>query len=175
MYLKVRMKLTIYMAISIDGLITRGENDSSWVSKADWDQFYSYIKASDVVIMGRKTMEQFGEDFPIKGPLNIVLSHNKSSHKEGESLIITSKTPTGLIKMLNDKGLKKLLLIGGSNTNKQFLQAGLVDEIILSVHPLVIGDGLRLFGNETLNTKLQLISTKPINNELVQIIYKVIK
>lgn len=36
------------MAISIDGLITRGESDSDWVLKADWDQFYSYIKASDV-------------------------------------------------------------------------------------------------------------------------------
>jgi len=169
------MKLTVYMAISIDGLITRGDNDSDWVSKTDWEQFYSYIKDSDAVIMGRKTMEQFGEDFPIEGPVNIVLSQNKSLHKEENNLIITSKTPSEIVEMLKDKGFEKLLLIGGSNTNKQFIQAGLVDEIVLSVHPLVIGKGLRLFGEKPLDTKLELISTQAINNELVQIIYKVIK
>jgi len=43
------------MATSIDGYITRGQNNSDWVSELDWDQFYSYIKANDAVIMGRKT------------------------------------------------------------------------------------------------------------------------
>ncbi|MCB9823959.1 dihydrofolate reductase family protein [Candidatus Nomurabacteria bacterium] len=49
------MKITLYMATSIDGYITRGQNNSDWVSELDWDQFYSYIKANDAVIMGRKT------------------------------------------------------------------------------------------------------------------------
>lgn len=169
------MKLTIYMAIAIDGLITRGENDSDWVSKTDWEQFYSYIKISDAIIMGRKTMEQFGEDFPIEGTLNVVLSHNANLHKETKNLIITSKNPKEILKMLENKGLDKLLLIGGSNTNKQFIQEGLVDEIVLSVHPLIIGKGLRLFGDDQLDIKLELVNTKSINNELVQIVYKVIK
>lgn len=63
------MKLTVCMAISIDGFITRGENDSDWVSETDWEQFNAFIRASDGVIMGRKTMEQFGEDFPLKALL----------------------------------------------------------------------------------------------------------
>lgn len=46
------MKLTVYMAISVDGLITKGDSDSDWVSDSDWDQFYSYVKDSDAVIMG---------------------------------------------------------------------------------------------------------------------------
>ena len=163
------------MAISIDGLITRGDNDSDWVSKTDWNQFYFYIKDSQAVIMGRKTMEQFGEDFPIEGPLNVVLSKNKELHKDEQNLIITSGTPQEVIEMLRDRGLEKVLLIGGSNTNKQFIQGGLVDILVLSVHPLIIGKGLRLFGDESLDTKLELVSTKPIDNELVQIIYKVIK
>ena len=169
------MKLTVYMAISIDGLITRGDEDSSWVSKADLDQFYSYIKANNAVIMGRKTMEQFGDDFPIKGPVNIVLSNNSDLHKESDNLVILSAKPQEVIDLAKKRNLNDLLLIGGSETNKQFIKAGLVDEIVVSVHPLVIGSGLHLFGNEPLDINLELITTKSINNELVQIIYKVKK
>jgi len=169
------MKLTVYMAISIDGLITRDETNSDWVSKTDWDQFYSYIKNSDAVIMGRKTMEQFGEDFPIEGPLNIVLSSNKELHKETDNLLIIEATPEEIVNKLKERNLNNLLLIGGSETNKQFIKANLVDEIVLSVHPLIIGKGLGLFGDEPLDVNLELISTRAINNELVQIVYKVKK
>jgi len=169
------MKLTVYMAISIDGLITCGDNDSDWVSDNDWEQFYSYIKANDAVIMGRKTMEQFGEDFPIEGPLNIVLTNNTDLHKESDNLIILSASPQEIIDLAVKKGLNNLLLIGGSETNKQFIEAGLVDEIVLSVHPLVIGRGLHLFGSDPLDVNLELVSTKAINNELVQIVYEVRK
>ena len=68
-----------------------------------------------------------------------------------------------------------MLLIGGANTNQQFLEAGLIDEIVLSVHPLVIGRGLKLFGEFANQVNLQLVSTAAFNNELVQIVYKVIK
>ncbi len=169
------MKLTVYMAISIDGLTTRGDTDSDWVSKSDWDQFYSYINANDAVIMGRKTMEQFGEDFPIEGPLNVVLSRNKDIQKNEEKLIITNSSPKELIELIEAKNLSNVLLIGGSDVNQQFIESSLVDEIVLSVHPLVIGNGMQIFGNKPLNTKLELIDTKSINDELVQIRYKVIK
>lgn len=169
------MKLTVYMATSIDGLITREDTDSNWVSKTDWDQFYSYIQANDAVIMGRKTMEQFGEDFPIKGPVNVVLSNKSDLHKDSEKLVILSATPKEVIDLVAKRNLNNLLLIGGSETNKEFIKARLVDEIVLSVHPLVIGRGLRIFGEEPLDVNLDLVSTKAINNELVQIVYKVKK
>ena len=169
------MKLTVYMAISVDGLITRGKNDSDWVSETDWEQFNAFILASDGVIMGRKTMEQFGEDFPIEGPVNIVLSANPDLHKDTDKLIILAATPQEVLELSAQRGLNKLLLIGGSHTNMQFLKAGFVDEIVLSVHPLVLGTGLHLFGSEPLNVALELVSSKSINNELVQIVYKVRK
>ncbi|MEN9389287.1 MAG: hypothetical protein RLY61_371 [Candidatus Parcubacteria bacterium] len=169
------MKLTVYMAISVDGLITRGENDSDWVSETDWEQFNTFIRASDGVIMGRKTMEQFGEDFPVEGPVNIVLSANTNLHRDADKLVILSATPQEVLELAAQRGLERLLLIGGSQTNMLFLKAGLVDEIVLSVHPLVIGTGLHLFGSESLNVALELVSSKLINNELVQVVYKVKK
>jgi len=165
----------VYMAISIDGLITRGNSDSNWVSDTDWDQFHSFIKSSDCIIMGRKTMEEFGNDFPIKGPFNIVLSNNEGLQKNDDNVSIISGTPEQVIKLAKSKNLKSLLLIGGSDVNSQFIKANLVDEIVLSIHPLVIGNGLSIFGEAALDVKLELIETKNIKNELVQIRYKVVK
>lgn len=48
------MKITLYMATSINGFIAKGQNDTDWVSESDWAQFYSYMQKSDAVIMGRK-------------------------------------------------------------------------------------------------------------------------
>ncbi len=164
------------MAISIDGLITRGEDYSGWVSKNDWEEFYSYIKQNDAVLMGRKTMEQFGEDeFPIPGTLNIVLSRNADIHKDTELLLITQGTPKEILDLAQKHGVEKLLIIGGENVNSQFLRENLIDEIILSVHPLVIGEGKSLFGRDPLDVKLSLVSSRVINNELIQLRYKVIK
>lgn len=169
------MKITLYMAISIDGLITRGETDFDWVSESDWDQFYSYMKQNDVVIMGRKTMEQFGEDeFPIEGLHNIVLSSNEALHKQEENLTILSGTPNKVLSLAKDKGFENLLLIGGENVNGQFLQSKLINEIVLSVHPLIIGSGLSLFGRKDLDVPLELLGSKEINKELVQLRYKVL-
>lgn len=168
------MKLTLYMAISIDGLITRGENDSDWVSETDWNELDSFMQSNDAVIMGKHTMEQFGEDFPIEGPTNIVLTHDKTLHRQDGNLIITEGTPTDIIQLASSKGWNNLLLIGGENLNSQFAKSNLIDEIILSVHPLAIGNGLSILGRDPLNLKLEPISTKIINNELIQIIYKVV-
>lgn len=169
------MKLTVYMATSIDGLITKGETDSNWVSKTDWKEFYSYIKSSDAVLMGRKTMEQFGGDFPLEGVLNVVLTNNKQLHKSDQNLLFTSGTPKEILDLLKAKGITKPLLIGGSDVNKQFIKADIIDEIVLSIHPLVLGNGLKVFGEDPLDIKLELVSTKSVNDELVQIVYKVIK
>lgn len=171
------MKVTLYMAISVDGFITRGENDSDWVSEKDWDQFYAFIKKSDAVIMGRKTREQFADDeFPIKGPINIVITTDQKLHQESNSVIFTDRNPGQIIALAQERKWGNILIIGGAHTNQTFLEAGLIDEIIVSVHPLIIGaDGLKLFGTKPQNINLDLISSKTISNELVQLHYQVIK
>lgn len=170
------MKITLYMAISIDGFITKGETDSDWVSETDWEEFYGHIKANDAVVMGRKTMEQFdSHEFPIEGVYNFVLSSNTSLHKESDNLSILDISPIDLVLTAQEKGFENLLLIGGGYTNESFLKASLIDEVVLSVHPIILGEGLNLFGTSNLTVKLNLISSKVVNSELVQLKYKVIK
>ncbi len=163
------------MAISIDGCITKNQDDSDWVSENDLVEFSSFIQASDAVIMGRRTMEQFGEDFPVQGPLNIVLTKDRKLHRENDKVIFMSGSPKEVVAKAKSLGLENLLLIGGENTNAHFLKDGVIDEIVLSVHPLVIGKGLRLFGDDKYDTSLKLMDVRKISDELVQIRYEVVK
>ncbi|MFC1622035.1 dihydrofolate reductase family protein [Patescibacteria group bacterium] len=169
------MKLTLYMAISVDGKITRGETDSDWVSETDWDQFYQYVTGSDAVIMGRKTMDQFeGDDFPMKGPVNIVLTRNKNLHNETETEIISDRSPKEIMALAKEKGWENLLLIGGEDINGQFLEENLIDEMVLSVHPLIIGEGLTLFSKDV-SADLERLGTTELEDGLIQVRYKVKK
>lgn len=169
------MKVTCYMAISVDGFITKNESDNDWISKTDWNQFYSYINANDAIIMGRKTMEQFGDEFPVESKLNIVLTNDTKLHKDDANVIITAGTPKEILDLATDRTASNILLVGGADLNLQFLKAGLIDELVVSIQPILIGKGISLFGNDELNNKLELISSRSINKEIVLIKYKVIK
>ncbi len=61
------MKVILYMATSVNGLITKGKDDSDWVAETDWNEFDSLMRDCGFMVMGRKTYEIFGGDFPCEG------------------------------------------------------------------------------------------------------------
>ncbi|MDQ3098233.1 MAG: dihydrofolate reductase [bacterium] len=83
------MKVILYMATSADGYIAGKNDDTSWVSSADWDNFRIMIKNIGVIVMGKRTYEESGEDFPYEGALNIVMTHDQALLKETENVIFT--------------------------------------------------------------------------------------
>ena len=173
--IKNSMYVQLYMAISIDGFIARKNDDTSWVSSTDWDNFRAIIKDCGVIVMGRKTCEVSGSDFPYENALNIVLTTDKNLHnKQLENVLFTDKNPQEIVKLAEERGFKKLLIIGGGITNSAFLKSSLIDEIILSVHPLVIGEGIKLFEKEEFDAKLQFLGVKELKEDLVQLRYKVV-
>ena len=168
------MKLTLYMAISIDGHIAKADHSTDWVSDTDWKQFGNYFNNSDAVIMGRKTYEVSEDDFPYGKSLNIVLTQNKALHKENEQTWFTDSSPKEILKVLEKKELSNILLIGGGITNSHFLDNNLIDELVLSVHPIILGTGIKIFENEKFEKNLELTDIKKFDKGLVHLIYKVI-
>ena len=76
------------------------------------------------------------------------LSDSEKSSEE-KNVYFVSGSPRDVVKFIQSKGQKKALLIGGGTTNAGFLEAGLIDEIILSVHPMTLSQEIPLFkGNE---------------------------
>ncbi len=168
------MKVILYIATSINGLITRGKDDSDWVTETDWKQFSQLMKECGIMVMGRRTYEIFGDDFPCAGAINVVMTGNKKllAQKTPENVIFTDKSPKQVIQMAEKKGFEKLMLIGGMTLNTSFLKENLVNEIWLSIHPLLIGEGLRIMDTFDCFKKLTRLGVKKLDEGLVQIRYQ---
>jgi dihydrofolate reductase len=80
-----------------------------------------------------------------------------------------------IIEAIKQKGHDKALLIGGGTTNASFLNANAIDEMILSVHPLILGNGIKLFESKEVEIKLSLISEVKLEEDLIQERYKLLK
>lgn len=168
------MKITLYMAISIDGFIAKKDGDSDWVSPVDSANFEQKIKEKGCIIVGRRTFDQYqGDLYPVKNVTNIVVTSNSSLKSEGN--VVYVQTPSEAIKVAEERGHKEALLIGGGTTNGLFFKAGLIDEIFLSVHPLVLGSGIKLFENAETNIKLEFLDQKEFGEGLTQLHYRVIR
>jgi len=84
------------------------------------------------IVMGRRTYEASGKDFPYNCKLNIVITSDKAllQKRETESLF-TNFCSKEIIKLAKDRGFTKLLIIGGGKTNASFLREGLIDDSFL--------------------------------------------
>lgn len=171
-------KVIVYIATSLDGYIAKPNDDIGFLSIVEQDgEDYGYadfIKTVDAVIVGRKTYDKvisMGFDFP---------------HADKDTYIIT-RTPrpdigsvkfyTGDIKELvgnlkSGKG-KNIFCDGGAEIVNELLKDKLVDELIISVVPVLVGNGTKLFNDGRPEQRLELISTKQFEKGLTQLHYTI--
>ncbi len=181
--MKDRAKGYVFMAMSLDGFVARKDNDLSWLMKYDTkgeDQGYDgFVEKIEVMIMGSGTFKKVlgFEAWPYKKPV-MVMSHSMTNDDIPENLRptvqVTSAAPNVLMEELFAKGLKRVYVDGGLVV-QSFLRAGLVEEITLTIIPLLIGDGKRLFGEINEDIDLELLDSKKLNCGFVQNHYKVLK
>ena len=163
------MKIIMVMLASVDGRITRGSDPNiyNWTSQEDQEYFFSLIKKSSLIIMGRSTYEAVLPVIKLeKGKLRIVLTRSPDKYSNQSTkgqLEFSDETPEMLIKRLSTLGYKKALLVGGGIINGLFLKQNLVDELYLTIEPKIFGSGKNITGEQLLNIKLQLNSVKKIN------------
>jgi len=170
-------KVIIYIATSVDGYIAKPNDDLGFLSiveqKGEDYGYAEFIKTIDTVIVGRKTYDKvLSMDFGFP-------------HADKEAYIIT-RTPkpdigsvkfyTGdvkelVLKLKSEKG-KNIFCDGGSEILNELLKNDLIDEIIISIIPILVGNGTKLFKDGRLEQKLELISTKQFDTGLAQLHYK---
>ncbi len=170
------MYITLLMAITINGFVAGSDDDTEWVK--DIDALYKMTAAAGVSIMGKRTYDECVkyDAFPYKGALNIVMTHDKTLlTKSSDDVIFTDKTPAGVLRLIEQKGLDHALIIGGGHINGSFLKAGLIDEVILDIHPMIMAKGIHLFEADFPYQQLELMSVTKINNDLLQVKYRVKK
>jgi len=168
------MKVTIFNAISIDGFIATKEGNSDWAN--DVDEFNLRISQADCIIVGRKTFEQFhGNLYPIKGVHNFIYTWHPDYLTKVEGVEAITGHPPKIIKDLRARGFKNILILGGSKTSTSFFKGGVVDELVLDIHPIILSEGIKLFTLPEAKMNLERISQKELNDGIIQITYNVIK
>jgi len=169
------MQITLYVAPSIDGYIATSDKDSEWVSPTCGKSFMQAVHDYSCIILGSHTYDQYqGEMYPVKEVFNIVVSSDKSRHSSDPDLVF-APSPSTAISLAQTHGHAKALLIGGGTINAAFLKESLIDDIILDVHPLILGKGIKEFENIEKFVRLRRTSVTPMDDDLVQIRYQVIK
>lgn len=170
-------KLVLYIAASLDGYIATEEHNLDWLFAVEGDGdsgYLNFYETVDTILIGRITYDWIVEhekgNFPYKGKECYVFSKTKLSDNEYVTFI--SKDIVPFIKGIKNEEGKNIWLVGGGNLLNTFLEEKLVDEIIVTIAPVLIGKGIPLFRNNNFQTPLLL---KNINrcNQFVELHYEV--
>jgi len=181
------MKASVYIATTLDGFIARENGELDWLPGSDGEApvdaenedygFNAFMDSIDVLIMGRNTYELAISTgvWPYGNKRVIVLSNTLHSLAEGipNTVEIMSESPNNLYNNLKDSGAMHLYIDGGKAI-QSFLNSGLIDEIIITRVPVLIGAGIPLFGPLDNDKKLRHIETQAYQSGFVQTKYEII-
>ena len=184
MKLSEKIKVSVFIATSLDGYIARPDGDVSWLEDIEPledgnDAGYgAFFGAIDVLVMGRGSFEKVltFEPWPYGDKPVIVLSKSLTEVPEAlrGTVRIEALPPQALLEKLSQDGYKHVYLDGG-NVIQSFLWEGLVDDMVLTTVPVLLGAGRPLFGHLDKDIKLRLVACQSWPNGMVQSTYEVLK
>ncbi|MDO8591768.1 MAG: dihydrofolate reductase family protein [bacterium] len=166
-----KLHVTMVAVLSVNGKITKGQDSDiyKWTSKEDAKFFAGLIAKHNLIVMGRKTYEiirSYVKHQPDK--LRVIMT-SQPQHFDKEtikgSLEFTNESPRQLVERLTKQGYSEMLLGGGGKINAAFLDAGLVDELYLTIEPVIFGQGTDLITSSLLNVSLDLVELTKLNKQ----------
>ncbi len=168
-------KIVYYVAASLDGYIADADGGVGWLPEGDPDDYgYSDFYAGvDALVMGRRTYDQvltFGE-WPYAGkPTYVFTSNPPADNPHGVEFVGAS--PTEFAQSVAARYSGAVWLVGGANLAEQFRSAGLIDEYLVFVIPVILGRGVPLFGGDAPPTSLRLESAQTYDDGFVMLRYR---
>lgn len=171
------MKVILYMGISANGYVAKENDDTtSWISEVEWTAFRNFSNKVGNLIIGRKTFDvAIAENqFPFTESFTVVVTSKDIKNNWPNSAAFV-KSPKEALELLQKMGHKQAMVGGGGEINTSFIKQSLVDEIYLDIEPHILGRGIKLFAEADFETKLELIGTKKLSANEIQLHYKVLK
>src|SRR5215468_4031200 len=170
-------RVTLHMVASLDGFIARKDNSVSWLEdngslyeagvSISEEEAAAFVKAIDCYVLGSRTYEhalQLG--WPYGDTPTVVLTGKKLASTR-KSVEFYSGDLNALVKEKLSPRYKNIWLVGGAMVSQRFLELGLVDEIRLTVAPVLLGDGLRLFDGSLTEQRWDLKNVVAYKNGFV--------
>ncbi len=172
-------KVILYIAMSIDGYIATEDDNVDFLSVVDGTGedygYHEFMETVDTVIWGRKTydtVQSFGVEFPHKDKKVYVLSKSRTGKEE---YIEYHNDPLSLIQELKRKLGKNIYCDGGGEIVMELMKHSLIDEMIISIIPHLLGKGKRLFIDGRPEQKLKFVKSTPYKSGLTQVHYEIVK
>lgn len=177
------MKVSAYFAASLDGFIAREDGSIDWldeagakIPKGEDCGYQKFLDSVDTLIMGRKTFDQvltFGP-WPYGETPVIVLSRKPISFPPGlpASVSHSAESPATLCTGLANAGVKHIYVDGGA-TIQGFLAEGLIDEVIVTVIPVLLGGGISPYGKLASQIELTKLEAEIYDFGFVQVRYSI--
>jgi dihydrofolate reductase len=173
-------QVILYIAASLDNFIARPDGDVEWLNSAEYslqneDYGYSLIqKTIDTTLMGNNTYRMimgFDVPFPYPDKTNYVFSRSQKNEDTEFVTFITGDIPNFVKQLKREKG-QDIWLIGGGQINTLLLNSGLIDKVILTLIPVILGQGIPLFEGQTKETRFDLETSQTYDNGFVQLTLK---
>lgn len=169
-------QLILYIAMSLDGYIAKPNDDLAFLSivqKEGEDYGYAdFVSTVDTIIIGRKTYDwvtkQF--DFPHADKKTYIITRTAKPGID-RTVFYTSDLTELVIKLKSEQG-KNIFCDGGAEIVNELLKNNLIDEFIISVIPILVGNGTKLFKEGRPEQKLKLVNVKTYDTGLTQLHYK---
>lgn len=174
-----RRKVIVHIATSADGYIARPDGDLEWLtSRPKPKAFYgvpAFMKTIDTMILGRKTYEmglRLGGKFD-SGGRTIVFSRQAPPADAPPTVEFVNQPIARVVRQLRDQAGKDIWLMGGGDLIASFLDERAIDEFVITMTPVFIGDGIPLIARRHRHLPLALLSTQSFEDGVVQLHYGV--
>jgi dihydrofolate reductase len=172
-------KLSLFIATSLDGYIAKPNDDLSFlklVEKEGEDYGYAEFTANiDTIILGRRTydwvLREIGTSHYDNGERNVYVITRTERQSVGKTKFYTGNLKE-LVQQLKSENGKNIYCDGGAEIVNELLKSDLIDELIVSIVPVLVGNGIRLFKDGRPEQQLELVNTKTFDTGLIQLHYK---
>jgi dihydrofolate reductase len=170
-------EIILYIASSLDGFIARKDGDVSWLDayqNEGQDYGYSeFLSNIDLIVMGSRTYEQlksFGP-WPYKEIKTYVLTRRDLPLPDKAKVVLYGGSIDGLAPKIREESQKDIWLVGGAAVAQSFLKIRSVDKMILSIMPVLLGEGIPLFKETRAEVEIRLQESRLYQNGVVQLHY----
>jgi dihydrofolate reductase len=180
-------KVTLGLANSLDNYIARKDGGYDWIHWSDEVAEISakFMKTVDALLIGRKSYEamlSYGQaSFP--GAKNYVFTHSKrkatalkkqvAGKKADKNVDIVTEDAAVFVKNLKKKKGRGIVVFGGGELAKSLFEADLIDEVVLNIHPVILGSGIPLFHEMKTQIDLDLVDCKILKGGYLAVTYRV--
>jgi len=168
------MKTTLFLSVSVDGLISDKDGIPLFPEGA-WEDWCSLVNEADNVIAGRSSFEQLKNDemaSVLTAKHKIVLSSREIDL--GDSGWQHARSPAKALEMLRDAGVDEAIIGGGRAVAYSFMREQLVDGITIDLQPVAFGSGTPVFGEALDLAQLKLVNSQPLNENALRLRYQVL-